>query len=81
ESVLRLNSGQIAVLGGLMENADQADTASTPGISKIEGLGELFKSRARQSRKTELVIFLRPIVVRNPSLDADLQPYQKFLRR
>ena len=81
ESVLRLNSGQIAVLGGLMENADQADTASTPGISKIEGVGELFKSRARQSRKTELVIFLRPTVVRNPSLDADLQPYQKFLRR
>ncbi len=81
ESVLRLNSGQIAVLGGLMENNDQADDAGTPGISKIEGLGELFKSRARQSRKTELVIFLRPIVVRNPSLDADLQQYQKFLKR
>ncbi len=81
ESVLRLNNGQIAVLGGLMENNDQADTAQTPGISKIEGVGELFKSRARQSRKTELVIFLRPTVVRNPSLDADLQAYQKFLRR
>jgi len=81
ESVLRLNSGQVAVLGGLMENNDQSDDASTPGISKIEGLGELFKSRARQSRKTELVIFLRPLVVRNPSIDADLQQYQKFLRR
>jgi general secretion pathway protein D len=81
ESVLRLNSGQVAVLGGLMENNDQSDDASTPGISKLQGLGELFKSRARQSRKTELVIFLRPLVVRNPSLDADLQQYQKFLRR
>ena len=81
ESVLRLTSGQVAVLGGLMENNDQADIASTPGISKIGGLGELFKSRARQSRKTELVIFLRPLVVRNPSLDADLQQYRKFLRR
>jgi len=81
ESVLRLNSGQIAVLGGLMENADQADNANTPGVSKIGGIGELFKSRARQSRKTELVIFLRPTVVRNPSLDADLQQYQRFLPR
>lgn len=81
ESVLRVNNGQIAVLGGLMENNDQADDAQTPGISRIEGVGELFKSRTRQTRKTELVIFLRPIVVRNPSLDADLQPYRKFLRQ
>ncbi|MBI1732989.1 MAG: secretin N-terminal domain-containing protein [Gammaproteobacteria bacterium] len=80
ESVLRLNSGQIAVLGGLMENNDQADDAGTPGVSRIQGLGELFKSRTRQSRKTELVIFLRPLVVRNPSLEADLKPYQKFLQ-
>jgi general secretion pathway protein D len=81
ESVLRLNSGQIAVLGGLMENNDQADDAGTPGISRIQGLGELFKSRTRQSRKTELVVFLRPIVVRNPSLEADLQPYRQFLQQ
>lgn len=81
ESVLRVSNGQIAVLGGLMENNDQADDAQTPGISRIEGIGELFKSRTRQTRKTELVIFLRPIVVRNPSLDADLQPYRRFLRQ
>lgn len=81
ESVLRLNSGQVAVLGGLMENNDQADDAATPVVSKIGGLGELFKSRTRQSRKTELVIFLRPLVVRNPSLEADLQQYRKFLKR
>lgn len=81
ESVLRVNNGQIAVLGGLMENNDQSDDAQTPGISRIEGIGELFKSRTRQSRKTELVIFLRPIVVRNPSLEADLQPYRRFLRQ
>jgi general secretion pathway protein D len=64
-----------------MENNDQADDAGTPGISRIQGLGELFKSRTRQSRKTELVVFLRPIVVRNPSLEADLQPYRQFLQQ
>jgi general secretion pathway protein D len=81
ESVLRVNNGQIAVLGGLMENADQADDAQTPGLARIDGVGELFKSKTRQTRKTELVIFLRPIVVRNPSLEADLQPYRRFLRQ
>lgn len=81
ESVLRLNSGQIAVLGGLMENSEQRDDSATPGISRIGGIGELFKSRTRVARKTELVIFLRPIVVRNPSLEADLRPYRQFLRQ
>jgi general secretion pathway protein D len=80
ESVLRLQNGQIAVLGGLMENADEAINADTPGVSRIPGLGELFKSHTIESTKTELVIFLRPIVVRNPSVDGDLRDYKQFLK-
>jgi general secretion pathway protein D len=81
ESILRLNSGQVAVLGGLMENNNQVDRANTPILSKIPGLGELFKSRSQQHRKTELVIFLRPLVIRNPGLDGDLRQYRTFLER
>jgi general secretion pathway protein D len=81
ESILRLNSGQVAVLGGLMENNNSVDRANTPIISRLPGLGELFKSRSQQFRKTELVIFLRPLVIRNPGLDGDLRQYKTFLER
>ena len=77
--MLQVNSGQVAVLGGLMENNNQLDNASTPGFSKVPLLGELFKSRGRQFNKTELVIFLRPQVIRNPSLEGDFKQYKTFL--
>ena len=79
ETMLRVNSGQVAVLGGLMENNNQIDNAGTPGVSKIPLLGDLFKSRSRQYKKTELVIFLRPQIIRNPSLDGDFKQYKTFL--
>jgi MSHA type pilus biogenesis protein MshL len=79
ETMLQVNSGQVAVLGGLMENNNQIDNAGTPGFSKIPLLGDLFKSRARQYRKTELVIFLRPQIIRNPSLEGDFKQYRTFL--
>ena len=81
ESVLRINHGQVAVLGGLMQDDTSRDDRSIPGASKIPGLGELFKTRNRQNRKTELVIFLRPTVIRNPSLDGDLELYKSFLKK
>ena len=81
ETMLQVNSGQVAVLGGLMENNNQIDNAGTPGISKVPLLGDLFKSRGRQYRKTELVIFLRPQIIRNPSLEGDFKQYKTFLER
>ncbi len=81
ETLMEVNSGQIAVLGGLMENQEQLDNAETPGLAKIPWLGELFKSRTKQNSKTELVIFLRPQVIRNPSLEEDFRQYRTFLER
>lgn len=80
ETMLRVNSGQIAVLGGLMENQNSKDRGETPGLAKLPGLGELFKSHNTSSSKTELVIFLRPQVIRNPSLEGDFKEYKTFLR-
>ncbi len=80
ESILRMNNGQIAVLGGLMQDDVNKTDAAVPGFSKIPVLGEVFKSRNREYRKTELVIFLRPIVIRNPSLDGDLREYRSYLQ-
>jgi MSHA biogenesis protein MshL len=81
ESVLKLNNGQIAVLGGLIQDEVRKDTRSVPLLSDLPILGDtIFKSRTNQYVKTELVIFLRPVVIRNPSINADLGPYRPFLQ-
>jgi len=80
ESVLRLVNGQIAVLGGLMQDDIKKGDRSVPGLAKLPILGEmLFDTQENSSKKTELVIFLRPVIVNDPSLDTDLKGYQKFL--
>ncbi len=80
ESVLQINNGQIAVLGGLMQDTVRQDTNSIPLLSDIPVLGDsLFRSRNNEYDKTELVIFLRPLVIRNPSLEGDLAGYRSYL--
>ncbi len=79
ESIIRLNSGQVAILGGLMEDRSSVRDAGLPGTSKLGLLGNLFKTRNIEYSKTETVIFIRPLVIRNPSLDSDLNFYNTFL--
>lgn len=80
ESVLQVPSGNIAVLGGLMQDETQRSTDSVPGLSDIPGAGNAFKGRNNSNRKTELVIFLRPTVINNASLESDeLQSYKQYL--
>jgi general secretion pathway protein D len=81
ESVLRMNNGQIGILGGLMQDDIRSTDRSVPGLSKLPVVGDAFTSRDRVYAKTELVIFLRPVVVRNPSLDGDLRQYRTYLER
>jgi len=79
ESVIRVENGNIAVMGGLMEDAlDNTDNA-IPGISRIPGLGQLFTHRNDTVRKTELVIFLRPVVIREASLEGDYSSFKAAL--
>ena len=80
ESVLQLVSGQTAVLGGLMQDNINYKRNAVPGIGNIPYIGELFSARDDSVTKSELVIFLRPTIVANPSLDSDeLKFYQRFL--
>lgn len=67
ESILRVRNGDIAVLGGLMQDERAGDTSQIPGIGSIPALGELFKARNDTNKKTELVIFLRPIILNQES--------------
>jgi general secretion pathway protein D len=80
ESLLQIESGNIAVLGGLMQDEVFKNTDKVPGLSDIPGIGKVFTGRNDANRKTELVIFLRPTVITNASLESDeLASYKQYL--
>jgi MSHA biogenesis protein MshL len=79
ESVLRVQSGQVAVLGGLMQDALSRVEDTIPGVREIPGLGQLLEQRKDLNQKTELVIFLRPVVIRDASVDGDYSAYRALL--
>lgn len=82
ESVLQVGSGQTVILGGLMQDDSDRARDGIPVLSRPEGFGAIFGQHERNVQKTELVIFLRPTVITNPSLDSDeLKFYKRYLPR
>ena len=79
ESIIKIDSGQIAVMGGLMQDEVNNLTDAIPGLSNIGIVGELFKHRNDTTTKTELVIFLRPFVIKDASIDGDFSAYRDTL--
>ena len=80
ESVLQVASGQTIVLGGLMEDDVTFNREQIPVVGDLPALGEAFRFRNERAQKRELIIFLRPTVIANPSLDSDeLRFFQRFL--
>ena len=79
ESILKINDGKVAVIGGLMQDSSDRKTDGIPVLSDIPMIGDLFTYRNDQYSKTELVIFLRPTVVREASVQQDLQKFRSFL--
>lgn len=80
ESLLQIKSGNTAVLGGLMEDTIQRNVDQVPGLADVPVVGKALKGQDHQTQKTELVIFLRPTVVENASLESDeLSTYQQYL--
>jgi general secretion pathway protein D len=79
ESVLRVQSGQTAVLGGLIQDAVTNNEDTIPGVRNVPGVGQLLAQRKDINQKTELVIFLRPVVIRDTSLDGDYAGYRMLV--
>lgn len=79
ESVLKVYSGQVAILGGLMQDSIQSDQDGLPVLSRLPGVGGLFRYENERAAKTELIVFIRPIVIREPSLTGDLEAYRSYL--
>lgn len=79
DSVLRIQSGETAVLGGLMQDSLENTEDMIPGISAIPLIGKLFAQQRKLNRKTELVIFLRATVVRDASVEGDYRSFRELL--
>jgi general secretion pathway protein D len=80
ESLLQVRSGQTVILGGLILDDRQDARDGIPGLSRPEGIGALFGQHERINSQNELVIFLRPIVVSNSTLESDeLRQFQRLL--
>jgi general secretion pathway protein D len=65
ESSVLVEDGSIVVLGGLLQDDTSSSQEKVPGIGDIPFLGNLFKAETRSRKKTNLMVFLRPVVVRD----------------
>ena len=80
ESMLQVGSGNTVVLGGLMQDEIVRTKSGIPGLVSAPVIGNAFGVKNSKSKKTELVIFLRPTVINNASLESDeLQFYKQYL--
>ncbi len=79
ESIIKVESGQTAVMGGLIQESIDKNTSEVPFLARIPLLGNLFQNRDDTTSKTELVIFLRPVVIKDAGLSGDFKEFSKNL--
>ncbi len=79
ESMLRLSDGEVAVMGGLMEDRINYTTSQIPGLGGLPVIGNFFSNRNDTTTKTELVIFLKPTIIRDPSINGDYRSFRDQL--
>ena len=79
ETMLKVDNSETAVIGGLMQDQINKENRGVPILSSIPILGALFSYTEEKYVKSELVIFIRPVVIENASLDGDLADYKKYL--
>ncbi|MGE4324164.1 MAG: type II secretion system secretin GspD [Sphingobium sp.] len=65
ETTVTVDDGEILALGGLLDDNERRTIEKIPLLGDIPGLGELFKSRSRSRTKTNLMVFIRPTILRS----------------
>jgi len=79
ESIIKIENGQTAVMGGLIKEEINLNTSEIPLLGRIPLLGNLFQNRDDTTTKTELVIFLRPVVIKDASINGDFSEFRDTL--
>ena len=81
ETTLVVDDRDIAVAGGLLDQNDRVSVDKVPGLGDLPGVGALFRSQGRQRGRTNLMIFIRPTIIRSPAeaqgLTADRWGYMR----
>lgn len=65
ETTVLADDGEIIVLGGLIETDEQEAESGVPGLSRIPGAGRLFRNDSRSTTRRNLMVFIRPTIVRD----------------
>jgi MSHA biogenesis protein MshL len=80
DSIVRARSGQVIVIGGLMQNSSDDTDAGLPWLSGLPLIGNAFKQQRRSLGRSELVILLRPQVVGQGTWSQELQQSAEAMR-
>ncbi|MFW5332709.1 type II secretion system secretin GspD [Hydrogenophaga sp. ZJX-1] len=72
ESTVLVDDGGIVVLGGLLQDEYAGNQEKVPGLGDVPFFGNLFKSETRSRKKTNLMVFLRPVVLRDARATTNL---------
>ncbi|MEJ6788349.1 type II secretion system secretin GspD [Brevundimonas sp. BR2-1] len=67
ETTLVVDDGDIAVAGGLLDQNDRLSIDKVPGLGDIPYVGALFRSTSHQRGRTNLMVFIRPTIIRSPA--------------
>jgi MSHA biogenesis protein MshL len=81
DTIIRAKSGEIVVIGGLMETYQIDQESKTPLLGDIPFLGNLFKSVSQVTQKRELVILLKPVVIGQDTWKTQLQDARSLLKK
>ena len=77
---MKVNGGDTAIIGGLMQDVHNENSSGLPGFSDLPYVGGLFSFKSKEYTKSELIIFIRPVIIEQASLKGKaLSPYQHFL--
>ncbi len=82
DSILKLKSGEVMVIGGLMQNTSANTDVGVPGASEVPWIGNLFKSVKKEDSTQELIIFIRATLVNSKgnTTTADRELYKEFTK-
>jgi general secretion pathway protein D len=77
ESSILVDDGAIVVLGGLLQDEYSGNQEKVPVLGDVPVIGNLFKSETRSRKKTNLMVFLRPVVIRD-AVDSDALSLDRY---
>ena len=82
DSIVRAQDGQVVAIGGLMRSASISDDSQIPGVGEVPVVGNLFRHTNRSISKRELIILLKPTVVKgNEAWSQNILESQRHIQR